>query len=105
MRPTRSVMAAGRTHVIMSSILRGLVKHHVRPAHLSGPPKWTPRDLRHSSVSLLSANGVTLEQIADLCGHAGTTVTEKVYRHELRPVLLDGAVVMDRIFKAELDDR
>ena len=39
-----------------------------------------------------------LEDIADLCGHAGTTVTEKVYRHQLRPVLLDGAVAMDRIF-------
>ena len=69
------------------------------------PREWTPRDLRHSFVSLLSANGVTLEQIADLCGHAGTTVTEKVYRHELRPVLLDGAVVMDRIFKVRADGR
>jgi hypothetical protein len=27
-------------------------------------------------------------------------VTEKVYRHQLRPVLLDGAVAMDRIFDA-----
>jgi hypothetical protein len=25
-------------------------------------------------------------------------VTEKVYRHQLRPVLLTGAVVMDQIF-------
>jgi hypothetical protein len=31
-------------------------------------------------------------------GHAGTTVTEAVYRKELRPVLTDGADVMDRIF-------
>jgi integrase len=59
---------------------------------------WTPRELRHSFVSLLSNNGVALEDIADLCGHAGTSVTEKVYRHELRPVLLTGAVAMDRIF-------
>jgi hypothetical protein len=49
-------------------------------------------------VSLLSAHGVTLEQIADLVGHAGTQVTESVYRHELRPVLLDGAAAMDWIF-------
>ena len=41
-----------------------------------------------------------IEDIADLCGHAGTTVTETVYRHQLRPVLLDGAVAMDRIFAA-----
>lgn len=44
---------------------------------------------------------MTIEQIADLCGHAGTTVTESAYRRQLRPVLLSGAVVMDRIFGAE----
>ena len=49
-------------------------------------------------MSLLSLHGVSLEQIADLVGHSGTSVTEKVYRHQLRPVLLDGAVVMDKIF-------
>ncbi|MFI6819775.1 tyrosine recombinase XerC [Micromonospora sp. NPDC050187] len=60
--------------------------------------EWTPRELRHSFVSVLSSSGVSLEDIADLCGHSGTTVTEKVYRHQLRPVLLSGAVAMDRIF-------
>jgi integrase len=62
------------------------------------PTEWTPRELRHSFVSLLSDSGVPIEDIADLCGHAGTTVTETVYRHQLRPVLLNGAVAMDRIF-------
>jgi len=62
------------------------------------PGEWTPRELRHSFVSLLSAHGATVEQIADLVGHAGTTVTEAVYRHELRPVLLDRATMMDEIF-------
>ncbi|WP_328414267.1 site-specific integrase [Micromonospora sp. NBC_00389] len=65
------------------------------------PRDWTPRELRHSFVSLLSDSGMSLEQIADLCGHSGTTVTESVYRHQLRPVLLSGAVAMDRIFDAE----
>jgi hypothetical protein len=41
---------------------------------------------------------VSLEDIADLCGHSGTTVTEKVYRHQLQPVLLSGAEAMDRLF-------
>jgi integrase len=59
---------------------------------------WTSRELRHSFVSLLSDHGVTLEQIADLVGHSGTSVTEAVYRHQLRPMLLDGATVMDQIF-------
>ena len=39
-----------------------------------------------------------IEDIADLVGHAGTSVTEKVYRHQLRPVLLQGASAMDQIF-------
>jgi hypothetical protein len=55
-------------------------------------------------VSLLSSNGVSLEDIADLCGHDGTRVTEQVYRHELRPTLLSGAMAMDRIFEAEDPD-
>src|SRR6185369_5164924 len=62
------------------------------------PMSWTPRDLRHSFVSLLSSGGVSLEDIADLCGHSGTAVTEAVYRHELRPVLLAGAGIMDSLF-------
>jgi integrase len=33
------------------------------------PKDWTPRDLRHSFVWLLSSGGVSLEEIADLCGH------------------------------------
>jgi integrase len=65
------------------------------------PAAWTPRELRHSFVSILSDHGVTLEEIADLCGHAGTTVTEKVYRFQLRPVLLNGAIAMDRIFASD----
>lgn len=52
-------------------------------------------------MSLLSDSGVSIEQIADLCGHSGTTVTESVYRHQLRLVLLSGAIAMDRIFDPE----
>jgi integrase len=61
-------------------------------------PEWTPREMRHSFVSLLSDSGVPIEQISRLVGHAGTTVTEQVYRKQIRPVIEDGAVVMDRIF-------
>lgn len=46
---------------------------------------WTPRELRHSFVSLLSDAGVTIEEIARLVGHRGTVVTEAVYRKQLRP--------------------
>jgi integrase len=59
---------------------------------------WTPRELRHSFVSLLSDSGVPIEQIARLLGHSGTAVTERVYRHQLRPVLEEGADTMDTLF-------
>jgi integrase len=62
--------------------------------------EWTPRELRHSFVSLLSSAGVPIEDIARLVGHANTRTTEKVYRKELRPVLGRGAKAMDDLFKA-----
>lgn len=62
------------------------------------PQNWTPRELRHSFVSLLSDAGVPVEQIARLVGHSGTATTEAVYRKQIRPVLTEGADAMDRIF-------
>lgn len=62
--------------------------------------EWTPRELRHSFVSLLSDSGVPLEHISRLVGHSGTAVTEAVYRQQLRPVLEHGAIAMDEIFPA-----
>ncbi|HET6499339.1 MAG TPA: hypothetical protein VFG87_01125 [Amycolatopsis sp.] len=34
------------------------------------------------------------------CGHSGTAVTEQVYRHQIRPVMVEAATVMDDIFEA-----
>ncbi|MFI8343095.1 tyrosine-type recombinase/integrase [Streptomyces sp. NPDC085639] len=62
--------------------------------------EWTPRELRHSFVSLLSDNGVPLEEISRLVGHSGTAVTEAVYRKQIRPVIQTGATAMDQIFRA-----
>ena len=63
---------------------------------------WSPRDLRHTFVSLMSADGVPIEEIARLAGHNRTATTELVYRHELRPVIRSGAEVMDRLFDSAL---
>ena len=60
---------------------------------------WTPRELRHSFVSLMSSSGVPVEEIARLAGHSNSRTTEVVYRRELRPVLTTGAEAMDRLFK------
>lgn len=68
----------------------------VRKAGLE--PEWTPRELRHSFVSLLSDHGVPLEKIALLVGHSSQATTEAVYRKQLRPVITSGAEAMDDIF-------
>lgn len=62
------------------------------------PEEWTPRELRHSFVSLMSEAGVPLEEIARLVGHGSTKVTETVYRKQLRPVITSGAQAMDTLF-------
>src|SRR5712675_2405224 len=59
---------------------------------------WTPRELRTSFVSLMSHQGVSIEEIARLVGHATTRTTEIVYRRELRPVITTGAEIMDELF-------
>jgi integrase len=53
--------------------------------------QWTPRELRHTFVSLLSDSGMTVEDIARLVGHSTLATTERVYRHNLRPALEHGA--------------
>jgi len=59
---------------------------------------WTPRELRHSFVSLLSDSGVPIEEISRLGGHRSPLVTETVSRKQLRPINQSGATVMDRLF-------
>jgi integrase len=68
----------------------------VDAAGLAGK-QWAPRELRHSFVSLLSDARVPIESISRLVGHRSTTVTETIYRKQLRPVIEGGAEVMDRI--------
>lgn len=46
----------------------------------------------------MSDSGVPLEPIPDLVGRAGTAVTGKVYRHQLRPVITQGAETMNTLF-------
>ncbi|HEY5357777.1 MAG TPA: tyrosine-type recombinase/integrase [Streptosporangiaceae bacterium] len=59
---------------------------------------WVPRETRHTFVSIMSDNDVPIETIADLVGHKGTSVTERVYRHQLKPVITKGAATMNAIF-------
>jgi len=59
---------------------------------------WSPRELRHTFVSIMSDSGMPTERIADLVGHTGgSRVTEVIYRQQIRPVLQEGTEVMDRV--------
>ena len=59
---------------------------------------WTPRELRHTFVSLMSDSGVPVEEIARLAGHTNSSTTELIYRHQLRPIMEKGAQTMDTLF-------
>ena len=61
---------------------------------------WTPCELRTSFVSLMSHQGLAIQEIARLVGHATTRTTAIVYRRELRPVITTGAEIMDELFGA-----
>jgi integrase len=98
-------LPAGDALVFASATGTELDAHNVRRSfrrvvHAAGldAGAWTPREMRHSFVSLLSDSGVPLEHISRLVGHSGTAVTEAVYRQQLRPVLEEGATAMDAIF-------
>ena len=58
---------------------------------------WTPRELRHSFVSVLSDAGVDIEDIADAAGHINSTVTKSTYRHQIADKVTRAAEAMDRI--------
>ena len=96
--------ASGRTELSRISRnrtgLRRAFRNVVKKAGLD-PTSWTPRELCHSFVSLLSNAGVSIEDISNLVGHASTVVTQRVYRKELRPVLTRGAETMDIVFNTE----
>jgi integrase len=59
---------------------------------------WTPREQRHTFVSVLSDSGVDIEQIADAVGHVNSTVTKTVYRHQIADEITTVATAMDAIF-------
>jgi site-specific recombinase XerC len=59
---------------------------------------WTPREQRHTFVSMLSGSGVDIEEIADAVGHINSTVTRAVYRHQIADEITSAATAMDAIF-------
>jgi integrase len=95
----RDLVFSARTGAALDAAnVRREFKAVCKAAKIGG--NWTPRELRHSFVSLMSSSGVPVEEIARLAGHSSSRTTEVVYRRELRPVLTTGAEAMDRLFRA-----
>jgi integrase len=53
--------------------------------------------LRHTSATLLIAEGVPLKNVSARLGHADTRTTANIYAHALRSVDEEAAVKMDKI--------
>ena len=64
----------------------------------AGIGHWHAHEGRHTAVSIMSSNGVSLQEISDTVGHKSTHVTETVYRHVIVPAIRGGATVMDQVF-------
>jgi len=69
----------------------------------AGLGHWHAHEGRHTAVSIMSSNGVPLQEISDTVGHKSTHVTETVYRHVIVPAIRGGATVMDQVF-GQADD-
>ncbi|MEV5495540.1 site-specific integrase [Nonomuraea fuscirosea] len=98
--PDRLVFATRNGTKMSAGNVRREFRRVITRAGLVGA-EWTPRETRHSFVSLLSDSGMALEDISRLVGHKGTAVTEAVYRLQIRPVMEHGATAMDDIFPSE----
>jgi integrase len=67
----------------------------------AGIGHWHAHEGRHTAVSIMSNNGVPIQDITDTVGHKSTHVTETVYRHVIVPAIRGGASVMDDIFGSD----
>jgi integrase len=70
----------------------------------AGIGRWHAHEGRHTAVSIMSSNGVPIEEISDTVGHKSTRATEAVYRHVIVPAIRGGATVMDGVFNDDEDD-
>lgn len=95
-RTTGPVFATRDGGELDAANVRREFRSAVRAAGIAGT--WSPRELRHTFVSLMSDSGVPVEEIARLAGHANSRTTELVYRHQLRPVMEKGSQAMDALF-------
>jgi integrase len=64
----------------------------------AGIGHWHAHEGRHTAVSIMSSNGVPIQEISDTVGHKSIHITETVYRHVIVPAIRGGSTVMDDVF-------
>jgi integrase len=69
----------------------------------AGIGHWHAHEGRRTAVSIMSSNGVPIQEISDTVGHKSTHVTETVCRHVIVPAIRGGASIMDDVFGEEVD--
>jgi integrase len=58
----------------------------------AGIGRWHAHEGRRTVVSIMSSNGVPIQEISDTVGHKSTHVTETIYRHVIVRACLTGCV-------------
>jgi integrase len=64
---------------------RNLNREFKAICHQAGLGDWHPHEPRHSAASLMLAQGVKLQGVSDVLGHASIRMTADVYGHILAP--------------------
>jgi integrase len=75
---------------------RNLYREFRLVCEAAGIGRWHPHELRHSAASLMLAEGVPLQVVADVLGHASIRMTADVYGHVLPPARRAAADAMTR---------
>ena len=93
--PYAGAALMGTTEAHARRLLMALARAHlIKPAD---PARYAMHGLLRIYAAELAIACDRVEDISDLAGHSGTTVTETVHRHEIRPALTTGAAAMDKI--------
>ncbi len=84
---------------------RNLNREFQKICHSAGLGDWHPHELRHSAASLMLAQGVKLQVVSQVLGHASIRMTADVYGHILDPDREGAATAMVGLLWGEDDDK
>ena len=81
-----------------------VVLHFGRPARQAGVPRLRFHDLRHTSATLMLANGEHPKKVQERLGHANISITLDRYSQVTMDMQREVADRLDALLKAAGDD-